>query len=275
MEAGNKVVIADKQSGTDVDLPGVAEALFAKEKPDAVFHLAGPINLRKSPADALFVKDLDFLSRTARLLDACKKYHVKKIVFVSSGGAVYEEAAVIPTPEDYLVHPQSLYGLANLMVEKHLQLYGGNHGLPVTIVRLSNVYGPRQWESGFIPAMIIKMLQKEVPIMHGTGRQTRDFIYIDDVVEALTVLAGRGGSEIYNIGSGRETSLNDIFDMIKNILGLEITAIHGQPRAFAFEVPRSAVAIKKMKKTFGWAPTTSLKAGLKKTIAYYKNAKPE
>ncbi len=242
--------------------------VFEKEKPDIVFHLAGPINLRKSVANPLFLRDVNFLSRTQIILDACRIHNVKKIIFISSGGAIYENSKAIPTKEDYLASPNSLYGLANIMIEKYIALYSKNNALHFTIVRLANVYGPRQWKSGFIPATIIKMLKKESPIIYGTGDQTRDFIYIDDVVDALIVLAKKGKNEIYNVGSGKEISLNEVFIQVKKLLGTNIKPIYKS--VTVLETERSAVDIKKIQKVFGWKPKTGIKEGLLKTIAWYK-----
>ena len=137
---------------------------------------------------------------------------VKRFVFVSSGGAIYENAGVIPTSEKYPASPSSLYALANLIIEKYIEIYCKNYNLDFTIARLSNVYGPGQWESGIIPSIIIKILKNESPVIYGTGKQTRDFIYIDDAVEALIMLAEKSKNGIYNIGTGKEISLNKVFE---------------------------------------------------------------
>ncbi len=252
----------------DVENAKKVALVFKKEKPDFVFHLAGPINLRKLIGDPLFLKDMHFLSRTKIILDACKKNNVKKIVFVSSGGAIYEHARIIPTKENYPAHPSSLYGLANLMIEKYIELYSKNNSLNFTIARLGNAYGPGQWGSGFIPATIIKMLKKEKSIMYGKGDQTRDFIYIDDAVEALMILAKKGSNEIYNVASGKETSLNDVFALLKNLLGVYVKPLYKNPHHP--ETPKSALDIQKIKKEYGWRSTTDLTAGLLKTIEWFK-----
>lgn len=204
-------------------------------------------------------------------MDACKKSNVKKIVFASSGGAIYENAKQLPTKEDYLAHPASLYGLANLMIEKYLQTYSKMNGLDYVIARPSNVYGERQWESGVIPSFILKVLKKESPVIYGTGDQTRDFIYIDDLVKALITLAQNGQNKTYNVGSGQEVSLNEVFELIKNMLGATIEPWYKNSEVFGVE--RSALDIAKIKKEFGFEPKTSMREGLLKTIEYYKNAK--
>ena len=273
LKDGNKVAVLDvapfaytqiKTYKADIDDSKKVDKVFKKEKPDFVFHLAGPINLRRAIIDPLFLNDINFLSRTKIILDACNKSNVKKVIFLSSGGAIYENAKEIPTKEDYLAHPTSLYGMANLAIEKYIVLYCKNY----TIARLGNVYGPRQWQSGFIPAMIIKMLKKESPVIYGSGNQTRDFIYIDDVVEALIILAKKGENGIYNVGSGKEISLKKVFQLIKYLLDAKINPVYKNLNIQ--ETQRSALDIKKIKKELGWQPKITIKEGVKKTIEWYK-----
>ena len=242
--------------------------VFKKERPDVVFHLAGAINLRREITDPLFLKDVDFLSRTKIILDVCKKYNVKKIIFISSGGAIYENAQKIPTAEGYEAHPASLYGLANLLTEKYIVLYCQRHGVGFSIPRLSNAYGPRQWQSGFIPSVIAKLLKKEKPVMYGAGNQTRDFVYIDDAIEALILLAQKGKNSIYNVGSGKETSLKEVLGLIKKYLGSKSKLSYENARGP--ETQRSALDIKKIKKELGWIPKTSMEQGVAKTIDWFR-----
>ena len=139
------------------------------------------------------------------------------------------------------------------------------------IPRVSNAYGPRQWQSGVVPSFIIKTLKKERPIIFGKGNQTRDFIYIDDAVEALMILAKRGKNEVYNVGSGQEISLKKLFALVNNLLGSKVKPVYEKPRFF--EVQRSVLAISKIQKELGWRPKTDIKKGLLKTIHYYTNVK--
>ena len=243
--------------------------IFKKEKPDIVFNLAGAINLRRQITDPLFIKASDILGKTKIVLDVCRKNRVKNMIFISSGGAIYENAKVIPTPECYLAHPTSLYGLASLMIEKFIELYCKNYDLSFTIPRLSNVYGPGQWESGIIPSLITKILKKESPIIYGKGTQTRDFIYIDDVIDALIVLAEKNENGIYNIGTGEETSLEEIFKLIENATGTKTSLIYRDSRTA--ETERSAIDIKRMEKKIGWHFKTNIEEGLLKTIKWYTN----
>lgn len=277
-QKGNKVAVLDvkpfevagiKSYVADISQAKKVEAVFSQEKPDIVFHLAGAMHLRKSPKDPLFAKDLNFLARTHVILEVCKKYAAKKIIFVSSGGAIYENAPTVPTGETYAPSPSSLYGLSSLMTEKYVISYCNDNGIDFCIPRVSNAYGPRQWQTGFIPSIIEKLLQNESPVMHSKGFQTRDFIYIDDLVIALMLLAEKGENTIYNVGSGREVSLKDVFLVIQKTIGTAIKPTY-KPLTTP-QTRRSALNIKKVKKQFGWSPKTSIQAGIIKTIRWYKN----
>ena len=282
LKLGNEVVAIDDFSAnaiekidskikiykTGIENTGRIKEIFRKEKPDIVYHLAGVINLRRQIADPLFAKDLNFLRRIETILDACQKNRVKKIIFISSGGAIYENARMIPTPQDYPAHPVSLYGLANLILEKYIRSYCKEYGMDFIILRLSNVYGPRQWISGIVPSLIIKFLKKESPIINGDGRQTRDFIYIDDAIRAFIIATEKAKTGIYNVGSGKEVSLNKIFELLKNISGLKIEPAYQDLKEE--ESKRSALNIEKIKKEFGWQPKINLKDGLSKTIKWFQ-----
>ena len=282
LKLNNEVIVIDDYSTNAVekidskikiyktDIENIAEIkkIFKKEKPDIVYHLAGVISLRRKITDPLFIKSLDFLGRTKAILDVCRENNVKKLVFISSGGAIYEDARVIPTPRDYPAHPTSLYGLANLMIEKYIQLYCREYKMNFIILRLSNVYGPRQWASGIIPSLIINLLREEIPVIYGDGTQTRDFIYIDDVIKASILVLNKGKTGIFNVGSGKEVSLNEIFKLLKDILGAKIKPIY--KTLVTQESKRSALNIEKTKKEFGWKNQTNLKDGLNETVKWFQ-----
>ena len=148
--------------------------------------------------------------------------------------------------------------------EKYIEAYCKHYRIDFVIPRLANVYGPRQWQGGFIPSTIGKLLKKESPIIYGTGHQTRDFLYVDDAIEALIMLSEKGKREVYNVGSGKEVSLQKMFSIIRQSLGSAIKEIHENQRVQ--ETHRSALDITKIKKEFGWTPRVDMKAGILKTI---------
>ncbi|MBM3206357.1 MAG: NAD-dependent epimerase/dehydratase family protein [Candidatus Staskawiczbacteria bacterium] len=269
---GNKKNINEKITfhAINIDDEKELEKVFSKEKPDVVFHLAGVINLRRKIDDPLFESDLDFLSRTEKIIKACSKVNVKKIVFISSGGAIYQNATQVPTKESYLAHPSSLYGLANLMIEKYIEIFCKTKKINYALLRLGNVYGPRQWTTGIIPSLILSLKNNESPVIYGDGTQTRDFIYIDDVVEGIIASAEKLGSETYNLGSGKEISLNQAFKTIGDLLNIKgIKPMYMEVNDQ--DTKRSSLDISKIEKETDWHPIVAFEDGLKKTIEWFKN----
>ncbi|MCP6726804.1 MAG: GDP-mannose 4,6-dehydratase [Patescibacteria group bacterium] len=238
--------------------------IIEKEKPEIIYHLAGPIHLRRSIDDPLFQENLNILKELKHLLDAAHEVSVKKFIMISSGGAVYSEASVIPTPEDYPAHPSSLYGVMNLALERLLQDYAETYNLPYIILRLSNVYGPRQWESGIIPSVATKMLQGQQPIIHGDGTTTRDFIFISDVLEALRLAADSGKTGIFNVGSSQETSMTEVFKIIAQRLSWKGDPIYEESSDAG--VSRNALDRSKIQEELGWKPQVSFEQGIQQTI---------
>lgn len=243
--------------------------VFKKEKPDIVYHLAGPINLRSKINDPLLNKGLNVFRGTKRILDYSHILNIKKFIFVSSAGAIYSGSRVIPTPEDYLSHPTSFYGLANLILERLLEEYHKMYKLNSIILRLSNIYGPRQWGSGVIPSFINQISRNKSPVINNDGKQTRDFVYIDDVVRALLIIAKTKKTGIFNVGSAQEISLNELFKKIIVILNLKIKPSYNF--AEKEETQRSALDCSKIKKELNWEPKVNLEEGLKRTIDWFNN----
>lgn len=277
----NKVIIIDsfinrkrtsfpraKLYAVDIISPYM-KRIFKQERPDLVFHLAGPINLRKKITDPLFSTGLKTIDGFKKILDYSYHYQVKKIIFASSGGAIYENAKIIPTPESYPAHPMSLYGLANLFLEKLLKEYAEAYKLNFSILRLSNVYGPRQWRAGVIPSFIISILENKPLMITGDGTQTRDFIYIDDVVKAFILAANSKKNGVFNVGSSEETSIQKLIQKITEILDVKIKLKYISPKNIE-ETKRSALDISKIKEELNWEPRYSLEEGLKKTIEWFQ-----
>jgi len=252
----------------DIADPDIIAEVFRKERPQTVYHLAGPISLRREIDDPLFKKSLNILGNLSTILNCCTKYEAEKIIFFSSGGAIYEEARTIPTPENYPAHPASLYGLANLIIERYIKSYQQKYGLNFTILRFGNVYGPRQWENGIIPSIIIKVLKGESPVIYGKGNQTRDFIFVDDAITAALLAIKDNKNQIYNVGSGKEININEIFNKITKILHKKIEPVYNPSKID--EVERSCLDSTKIKKELEWKPKINIDQGLKKTIDWFK-----
>ncbi len=246
---------------------------FARFRPQAVFHTAAQINLRTSLDKPLLDANVNIIG-LLNVLEAARQTGVKKIIFSSTGGAIYGEAPAknIPTQENFLPNPLSPYGLAKLAGEKYCQFYQRAYGLQYINLRYSNVYGPRQnakGEAGVIAVFINQLLAGQKPIINGPGRQTRDYVYVDDVVAAnlLAVKSKTGGT--FNVGTGQETTVNEIYDQIIKTLKLNVSAKHGP--AIRGEQRRSCLATKKINKAWGWRAKTDLAAGIAKTVKYFKN----
>ncbi|MDP2917951.1 MAG: GDP-mannose 4,6-dehydratase [bacterium] len=238
--------------------------------PDYVFHTAAQINVRLSVEDAELDADINLVGGL-KLLEAARLAKVKKIVFSSSGGAIYGNARIIPTPETYAANPLSPYGVSKLSFEHYLHCYEHIYGLPYVSLRYANVYGPRQLssgEAGVVAVFASQLLRGKQPIINGDGKQTRDYVYVHDIVRANLLALKSIARGVYNIGTGKETSVNMIFKKIKIITGSAVAEKHG--RAKAGEERRSAILAKKAARELGWQPRTSLDQGLKKTVAWFK-----
>src|SRR6056297_1143722 len=181
--------------------------IFKKEKPDIVFHLAAQINVRKSIQNPLLDTKVNVLG-SLNIFQAAKESNVKKIIFSSTGGAIYGKAKQIPTPETCQPKPQSPYGLSKLTTENYLKLYHKLFNINYTILRYSNVYGPRQntlAEAGVIAIFTKQLLKNKTPVINGQGKQTRDYVYVKDVVSANILSIKKGDNKTFNIGTSKQT----------------------------------------------------------------------
>jgi UDP-glucose 4-epimerase len=245
--------------------------VFESEKFDIVNHHAAQIDVRKSVKDPIFDAHTNILG-TINLLQNCVKTDVKKIIFASTGGAIYGEQEYFPADEEHPAAPISPYGVTKLSIEKYLFYYNVEYNLGYTILRYANVYGPRQnpfGEAGVVAIFTNKLLKGEQPVINGTGEQTRDYVFVDDVVKANLLALEGSECDIYNIGTGKETDVNEIFKIINNIIGAETVEKHGP--AAKGEQLRSVISSKKLLKKFNWKPSTELESGLKETVSFFDN----
>jgi UDP-glucose 4-epimerase len=245
--------------------------LFKIEKPEAVFHLAAQIDVRKSVADPVEDARTNIIG-SLNLLENCKKFNIKKIIFISTGGAIYGDADIVPTPEEYSALPVSPYGVAKLSVEKYLNYYYQIFGLNYTVLRLANIYGPRQdplGEAGVVAIFCNKLLKNEQPIIYGDGKQTRDYVFVEDVVNAGILALKQDKIGIFNVGTEKETSVNELFQKLTEVMDLKIEPIYKPSRTG--EQQRSCLDYSKIKKELGWEAKYSLEQGLSKTIKWGKH----
>ena len=245
--------------------------LFEKEKFDVVNHHAAQMDVRKSVADPSFDAATNILG-TINLLQNCVKTDVKKFMFASTGGAVYGEQTYFPADENHPTSPLSPYGISKLAVEKYLFFYYAQHKLKYTILRYANIYGPRQnamGEAGVVAIFSTKLLKGEQPVINGNGEQTRDYVFVGDVVKANLLTLNENSCNTYNIGTGIETNVNDLYKTLNKIIGNGQQEKHGP--AAPGEQMRSVITSDKIFNKFNWRPTTNINDGLIQTVNYFRN----
>jgi len=285
--AGNQVVVIDnlfsgrqdyinpaaKFYKIDIGSPEISE-IFKTEKFDFVYHLAAQIEVSKSMIDPIRDNQVNVLGAW-NILENCRLNNIKKIIFSSTGGAIYGEADEIPTTESFPAYPISFYGIHKLTFEKYLNCYYRVYGLDYTILRFANVYGPRQFkggEAGVIAIFIDNAVKGLESIQYGDGKQTRDFVYVDDVIEGLYLAKDITCHGEINIGSEIETNLLDIRRDIEKALGRKIIVkeVSGKPG----EQRRSCLSYRRAKEVLNWEPKIKLEEGIKRTIEWaQKNIK--
>ena len=243
-------------------------AAVAAAQAEVVFHLAAQIDVRKSVADPVF-DAMTNIGGTINVLDAARQAGAR-VINVSTGGAIYGEAEVIPTPETIEPLPEAPYGQSKFCAERYIGLYERLYGLSGATVRLGNVYGPRQdplGEAGVIAIFCGKLERGEQPTIYGDGRQTRDYVYVGDVVAALlAVLAHPQARGEYNVGTGRESSVLDLVAALSPYAQGTFEAQFAPARAG--EMPRSCLDVTRAREALGWEPTIDLAEGLRRTVAW-------
>lgn len=286
-EGHNVVVLDDLSSGFEKNINPKAkfvkgdicdkvlvEKLFETEKFDLVNHHAAQMDVRRSVKDPAFDANANIIG-SINLLQNSIKYNVKKFIFASTGGAVYGEQSYFPADESHPTQPRSPYGISKLAVENYLFFYNAEYGLNYTILRYANIYGPRQnpfGEAGVVAIFSTKLLKGQQPIINGSGKQTRDYVFVDDVVKANLLTLNDNSNDIYNIGTGIETNVNQLFHRLNKIIGANKEEKHGP--AAPGEQMRSVISSDKFYNKFGWKPSTTLEEGLKQTVESFRNNLP-
>ena len=246
--------------------------VFARERPDLVNHHAAQIDVRRSVADPAFDADVNVVG-SLNLLECAREYGAKKLIYASTGGAVYGEPVYLPCDENHPLNPTCPYGISKQVVERYLDLYRQSHGLEYRILRYANVYGPRQdpfGEAGVVAIFARQMLDGQEVSINGTGEQERDFIYVADIVRANMMAIAEGGGQIYNLGTGVGTSINGLFTLMGDIAGYDRTPNHGPPKPG--ETFRIYLDAEKAHRELGWRSLVSLEEGLRETIGSFNRA---
>ena len=283
IEAGHDVVVVDDLSTgrreilnprakfyqLDIRSPEM-ESVFKKERPEVIDHHAAQMDVRRSVADPLFDADVNILG-SIKLAQLAIKYKVGKFIHISSGGAAYGEPVYLPCDEKHPVTPLCPYGLTKYMFEKYLYIFKLNDGLDYSVLRYPNVYGPRQnpeGEAGVVAIFAGKMLRGEGVTINGTGEQVRDFVYVADCARANLMLLTTGSGQVYNLGYGVGTSINEIFAALKEITGYPMAAQNGPAKTG--ETFRIYLDASKAQNELGWQPRVGLREGLLLTTDYIR-----
>lgn len=250
------------------------EDVFKKEKPEIVDHHAAHVNVRKSVEMPAYDANINILG-SLNLCELSKKYQVKKFIYVSTGGAVYGEPKELPVKETCPVEPLSQYGVSKHTVEHYLSIFYKLYGLNFTILRYPNVYGPRQsplGEAGVIAIFSELLLQNIRPTIFGDGTKTRDYVYVDDIINAnMIVLNNVGNGEIYNLGWGKEISDLEVFQTVRRALASNIEPIFGKKRPG--EIDHISLDSSKALEQLKWKPKVTFEEGIKLTTQYYRKLK--
>ena len=249
------------------------EQVVKQERPLVIVHMAAQMNVRKSTEDPVFDAKVNIMG-TLGLLELAVRYGARKILFASSGGTVYGEQEAFPATESHPTRPLSPYGVSKLTCEYYLEYYRRVAGLKYVALRLANIYGPRQnadGEAGVVAIFARKMLTGEQPRINGNGFQTRDYVYVGDVVEAVRAVFAPSVEGIFNVGTGIETAVNEIFTRLKELTNSQCREIHGPAKKG--EQTRSVLDPGKLEKETAWTHNVSLSEGLDETVRFFQQQK--
>jgi UDP-glucose 4-epimerase len=279
VEEGHKVLVVDNLSTgkkehlnpeatfyqLDIRAPELEE-VFRREKPDLVNHHAAHVDVRHSVIDPRYDADVN-IAGSLNLLECARRHRVSKFIYASSGGAVYGEPEYLPCDEKHPVNPLCPYGVSKLTVESYLSVYGYAYGLRYVILRYPNVYGPRQdptGEGGVVAIFARHMVRGESVVINGSGEQVRDFVHVDDIVRANRLAQDRLHGQIYNLGTGIGTSVNDLFALMAAMTGYRAEPTHAPPKTGeTFKIYLDAT---KARAELGWQAEVGVHEGLRRTI---------
>jgi len=283
VEAGHEVIAVDdlstgfrrnlnpKADFIEMDIRSAElDGVFGQVRPDFVTHLAAQMDVRRSLKEPLFDAEVNILG-SINLLECCARHNVKKIIYASTGGAIYGNPEKLPASEASPALPLCHYGVSKYTVEHYIRLYSGLHGLRYTVLRFPNVYGPRQnphGEAGVCAILVALMLDGKRPTLYGFGEPLRDYVFVRDIARASILALDRGDGETVNLGSGLGTSVREIFDILKDLLGFEQDPILKPLRPG--EVDRIYTTGDRAAEILNWKPEVDLREGLRLTAEHIK-----
>ena len=273
LSTGRRENVNPRATLYQVDIRNLDEIkkVFSDASFDLVNHHAAQMDVRKSVDDPAYDASVNIIG-LLNLLECSVKSGVSRIVFASSGGAIYGEQDYFPADEQHPTRPISPYGVAKLASEQYLYYYQTVHGLQSASLRYANVYGPRQnpeGEAGVVAIFTSKMLSDGDPLINGDGKQTRDYVYVGDVVAANVLALDVKASAVFNVGTGKETDVNQLFHHLRNAIGAKCDERHGPAKKG--EQLRSVLSHAKISKSLNWSPRVSLGEGLKLTARYFRD----
>lgn len=248
------------------------DALIGQIQPEVIFHLAAQIDVRESVADPIHDAETNILA-TIRLAEAARRHNVRKIVFTSSGGSIYGEPDTFPVTEEFPVDPYSPYAASKVSGETYLNTFRHLYGLECSHIAPANVYGPRQdphGEAGVVAIFSQRLLAGESTRVFGDGGNTRDYVFVGDVVRAFYLASGEiGGGIRFNIGTGVETSDRQLHTLVADAAGAEDDPEYAPARLG--DVPRSCLSYERAHQVLGWEPKVSIAEGVARTVDYFRN----
>jgi len=253
----------------DIRDRGLAE-VFEREQPDLVDHHAAQMDVRKSLVDPIFDAQVNILG-SLNLLQQCVAYGVKKVIYASTGGAVYGRPDSLPADEEYPIRPLCQYGISKHTVEHYLYLYRQHYGLNYTVLRYPNVYGPRQnphGEAGVVAIFTEALSPGRRPTIYGDGSHTRDYVFVADIVTANLLALEKGDGQVLNLGWGREVSVFEIFATLRDNLQVDLDPLFAEERVG--EIHRISLDSTKAQRELGWRPQVTLEEGIRRTVEYYR-----
>jgi UDP-glucose 4-epimerase len=245
--------------------------ILEREKPEVIYHLAAQMDVRRSVADPAFDAGINLVG-FLNLMEAARRNGLKRVVFASTGGAIYGEQEQFPCDEEHPRRPVSPYGVAKLATEAYLFFYKVQHGIDYVALRYANVYGPRQdphGEAGVVAIFCGRMLEGKPSTIFGDGEQTRDYIFVGDVARANVAALGAKASDAFNIGTGVESSVNQLYQALASAASLKTPPSYAPARPG--EQRRSVISPARAEQVLGWRPEVTLDDGLERTFKFFKD----